>query len=303
MNLKIIIFFTIHHGLECSTNFSPLINNKLLVLRYHSVLQTLQLSDQADRLFLSIPLDCWAADSPCVPCFSCSTGPVVCQPRRQQQHAQPHPQLSPEDPLPARTHHATHHGHVPAVRSSVTSEWARHQQSPWVFVSEYDRACLGRRCRPNLNYLKWGAEGGHRTELVQEALTESSPSDHQPPFPHPTANGRATQRSGRRTDDTKLHTGPGPSGGTTHVTPSMLDSHLCLGEEIEKPHDAPKSVWTAPSVGVGEGEMSRLEKPGSVFFSGGVEGILLLRWRSLPFQPWPLLTDQTLSHNGQHRQQ
>lgn len=47
-------------------------------------------------------------------CFSLE--PLVCQPRGQQQHAQPHPQLRAEDPLAARAHLSPEHAHVPAAR-------------------------------------------------------------------------------------------------------------------------------------------------------------------------------------------
>lgn len=49
-------------------------------------------------------------------CLNSPSGSVVCQPRRKQQHAEPDPQLRAEDPVPAGSHHATNHGHVPTGR-------------------------------------------------------------------------------------------------------------------------------------------------------------------------------------------
>lgn len=48
-------------------------------------------------------------------CFS-PAEPLVCQPRGQQQHAQPQPQLGAEDALAAGAHLPADHADVPAAR-------------------------------------------------------------------------------------------------------------------------------------------------------------------------------------------
>ncbi|XP_067151252.1 protein Smaug homolog 1 isoform X3 [Apteryx mantelli] len=85
------------------------------------------------------------------------TEPLVRQPRRQQQHAQPDPQLGAEDALAAGSHLPADHADVSAARVPGAGDGARHQQQAGVPVPEHDGARAQRWCRPNLDDLGAGA--------------------------------------------------------------------------------------------------------------------------------------------------